>query len=256
MRPRNLILAVFLILLFAPAAVRADDDQAAFARAYEQGVKNQPGALASFEQLLERYPADPDLLFDAGTTALANRQLGKAMLYLERAAIVSPRAADIRANLERAREVQADRVVLNTNDKVLSGGGFNGLLDGLGADLLAVITAVLGTVAGVCFAWRLFTRKATRRFALALGLAVSLLAEAAVGGLLWLKLSVAETERYAVVMPAELSVRKGPNLNYPEAFKVHEGLKVKLGETVEDYVQIVLANGLNGYAPHTSLSDL
>ena len=60
----------------------------------------------------------------------------------------------------------------------------------------------------------------------------------------------------AVVLAEEVAVLKGPNINYPEAFKVHEGLKVKLGEQVEDWRQVWLDNGLNGYVPQSDLGEI
>lgn len=246
-----------LILGLGAAAALAQSPEREFSRAYEMAVKGDAkGALPLFESLLKRHPDDPDLLYNAGSTALLAGRLGPGVLYLERALLLDPTCADCRANLERARERQADRVVLNPGDKVLKTSAVDSLMDSLSADFLSKVMIVLSLAVGLLYLWRAFSKRPTRRFALVLILGFGIFLEAGVGSLLWLKLKVYETQRYGVVMPAELVVRKGPNPNYPEAFKVHEGLKVKLGENFDDYVQIVLGNGLNGYVEKRSLSEI
>ena len=90
--------------------------QAVFAQAGEAFYKEPPDyeqAKQGYLKLLEHGFDGPDVLFNLGTTCLAQGDLGHAVLYLERAHRLS-RDGDIEANLQLARSRQGDQVIGGT----------------------------------------------------------------------------------------------------------------------------------------------
>lgn len=247
-----------LLLLFVPPGFSADEGpRALFKEAFELTVKGEADrALELYDRLLKTLPRDPDLLYNAGTASLLAGRLGPAVLYLERALALDPGCEDCRINLERANELQRDRVIVKPTEDQREAASLDDLMESVGLDALAVVVIVFQLTLALVFVVRRLARSERLRFALTLVLLTVLVADLSLGGLLALKIYGYESKRYAVVLADEAAVRKGPNVNFPEAFTVHEGLKVQLGERVEDWRRIWLANGLNGYIPLYYLGEI
>ncbi|RJO63606.1 MAG: hypothetical protein C4523_19775 [Myxococcales bacterium] len=213
-------------------------------------------ALPLYESILAHLPRDPDVLYNAGTTALAAGKLGRAVLYLERAVALDPDCGDCKVNLDAARERQKDRVIVKPTEEQSEGRVFDAMMRAADLDALAVLLVILHLGFFVAWLTRRLAKTERLRFALTLTLLVLLAGDAIAGGLVAVKAFGYETRRYAVVLETEAVVRKGPNLNFPQEFVVHEGLKVRLGEAVEDWRQVWLENGLNGYIPAVALGEI
>ncbi len=246
-----------LVSVLIGGSLKAEEPATAFKNAYEQALKGETtAALDGFEALLARTPRDPDLLYNAGTTALLAGKLGYAVLYLERALAIDADCADCRENLARALEKQQDQVIVQSTADQQSGASLDGLMESASLDGLAIVLTIANILLCLVFFMRRFAHGERARFALSLTLAGVLLLALVVGGLTAMKGYGYETRRYAVVVEREQPVRKGPNLNFESEFSVHEGLKVRLGERVEDWQQVWLENGLNGFVPERSLGAI
>ncbi len=233
------------------------DSRALFAKANELSMKGEnENALPLYEQLLQRVPNDPDLLYNAGTTNLKAGQLGRAILYMERALSLRPDFDDCLHNLQEARELQKDRVIGQASDQRDTSISLDSVMNGMQTDTLAIVFLVFFLPLLFLLALRRWIRSERGRFGLMLANLILLVAVLVSGSLLTLKVQGYEAHRYAVVLSEETVVHEGPNLNYPDAFTVHEGLKLRLGEQVEDWRQVWLENGLNGYLPEKDLGAI
>jgi len=256
-RSKLALLLLFLVVVLIPGKLVAQDAKTRFEQAYDLAVKGEADkALAEFESLLALAPMDVDLLYNAGTTALKANKLGKSVLYLERALVSDPRCQDCRVNLERANERQQDRVIVRQTEEQSEAASLDGLMNGLRLDLLAWTFVVIHALAAMVWLIRRFSRGERLRFTLVLVLAGLGLFWLASGSLLLLKVHGYEAQRHGVILTPETPVREGPNLNHPSTFSVHEGLKVRLGERVEDWRQVWLQNGLNGYVPERDIEEI
>lgn len=255
---RLLALLVFVCVTLSAGNLAAQQPPSLgelFTRAYELSVKGElDTALPLHEELVLRLPRDPMVLYNAGTAHLRAGNLGRAVLYLERALLADPGCSDCTANLSRAHELQQDRVIGTQREG--EGAGTQSLTDSLPETGLALAFLAAHVLLVLVFFARRLARAERSRFALTLLLLVALLLDAVLGGLLALKVYSDEALPRAVVMDTELTVRKGPNPNFPQAFTVHEGLVVRLGNPVEDWREIWLDNGLHGYVPARSLAPI
>ena len=254
------VLVVFSALFLFGAAASAEgafDKEDTFKKANELTMKGDAlAALPYYEDLIRRIPGDPDLLYNAGTANLMAGKLGPAVLHLERALAVDPDCKDCRINLERALEMQKDSVIVKPTEDMERGAALDQFLKDAGLDGLAAVFLIIHLSLFAMFIARRFSKALRLRFALTLIIVCLFVAYAFSAGLLGLKLHRYENEHYSVVMNEEVIVRKGPNPNYPEAFRVHEGLKIRQGELVEDWRRIWLPNGLNGYVPENDLGKI
>ena len=52
---------------------------------------------------------------------------------------------------------------------------------------------------------------------------------------------------FGVVLPDEVAVKEGADVNYRTSFEVHAGLRVRIVEHDQDWLRVRLANGLEGW---------
>lgn len=217
--------------------------QAVFREANEAHARGDLEAAASgYRKLLEHGAAGADVHYNLGTTALAQGELGAAVLHLEAARREAPTADDVAANLELAHSRQLDRVVGESQPSSL-------------AERLAHITPLEATGAAFLVLWGLgfllliARRVAPQRLRLALtvGATVSLVMSAPLALLVANRAWVDANVREAVVMAKAAPVRAFPSESGRVEFEVHEGLEVRVLEQAGGFVRIRLPNGREGW---------
>lgn len=239
-----------LLLALALGQYTPAEAQALFVEANDAYYKGELAtAQAKYEKLLEAGLGGPDVLFNLGTTHLANNELGPAVLYLERARRLSD-DDDIEANLAVARQRQGDEVVGAEASRPF----LERLADALNERVVSVaflVTWWLGFAA-----WLVFRRKVEGRLLWALAAGVLLLAGATLGAAVgvhaWVRHRVVE----AVVMPATSKVREFPGDAAKVSFEVHAGLKVRVMEESGKFARIRLPNALEGWTEKEGLVEL
>lgn len=208
-------------------------------------------AREGYEKLLSNGQGGPDVLYNLGTTHLAQGDLGRAVLTLEQARKEGGQAPDLEANLSVARARQVDKVVGATAEEAF--------LPRVAAatDGPVVAWTFLGTwVAAfvLVLLWRLLGRG--RRTAVGV-LAVLLFAVAVPSGLLVATHAyVGATVHEAVVLAPTLVARELPQPGARSIFEVHAGLKVRLLEETGRFVRIRLPNGLEGWAEREGVAEI
>jgi hypothetical protein len=215
--------------------------------AYYRG--DYAAAQAKYEKLLAAGLGGPDVLFNLGTTHLANNELGPAVLQLERAKRLSD-DDDIEGNLAVARQRQGDQVV--------GGDASRPFLERV-ADVLDERAVSIGflIVWWLTFAtWLVSRRRADGRLLWGVVTAALLVVAAALGAGVAVHASVRSRVTEAVVMPATAKVREFPGEAAKVAFEVHAGLKVRVMEESGRFARIRLPNALEGWTEKEGLVAL
>src|SRR5712664_3143332 len=104
--------ALLAALLAQSSYYTPDEAQSLFSQsndAYDR--EDYASAQEGYQKLLDHGFGGADVLFNLGTTFLAQGDLGAAVLYLERARRAGSSAPDVDANLAVARSKQLDQVV-------------------------------------------------------------------------------------------------------------------------------------------------
>jgi tetratricopeptide (TPR) repeat protein len=241
-------LALGLALLTAVLAARsahADRLEEAWKRgndAYLHG--NYDAAVAAYEELDREDVVSPDLFFNLGDAYFKKGALGPAIWAFERAQALDPDDDDIRYNLEQSRKLAARQA----RDKI----------EGEDRDPLWIraVTALSPSaetwvflILYLGFFALLFSRRRASddaRPALAAGAAIIAVMAVFAGSLLVGRF-VLERVPFGVVLPDELAVKEGADVNYKTGFQLHAGLRVRLLERDQDWLRIRLANGLEGW---------
>lgn len=231
--------------------------------AYEAG--DYPGAIDRYMQLHEQGVADADLFYNLGNAWFKSGDLGRAVLWYERARRIEPRGADVRENLSVVRSLLRDK------ELVPKEGGVRGALmawhRGLSISESVAVAAALYALlcliavlavfrrsalvarlyAGV--SWlspaRLFGLDMAQDFALALALVFALTAAFTASS--YTKIRAADARLEGVVVSEEAPVFSGPSRDATVQFKVHEGTIVSVRDARAGWVRVDLPGDLSGW---------
>jgi len=230
---------VFLALIFAGNIFAADvvADFSAANKLYAEG--KFADAAAAYEKILQTGAQSPALLFNDANAEFKAGHLGKAIAAYRQAAQLSPRDAELRANLAFVRnQVQGAPVRENRWQN-----WFGVLTLNEGALLTAVlfwVTLALLVAGQICPTLVPRLKSATRLFAALTICSASVLGLQAANHFL---------QATAVVTTAEATARSGPFDEAQSAFTLHDGAELSVLDRHGDWVQVSSGSGKTGWLP-------
>ncbi len=247
-----MIPALIAATVLAQSYYTPDEARALFAEANEAYYSEQHReAVEGYQKLLDHGFGGADVFYNLGTAYLAQGDLGRAVLFLERARRAGADEDDVKANLGLARSKQLDKVVGEAGDDPFT----VRLAEATPREAIGwvFLASWIGGFA-LLFAFRILPRGRRTWAVVAAGVAFA--AAIPSGLLLGAHAWVAETLEEGVVVAATLPARELPSTQSRVSFEVHAGLKVRLLGTDGRYVRIRLPNGLVGWAEKEGISEL
>ncbi len=216
------------------------------------------GEFARAEELYERIVADDKhslkLYFNLANACFKQNKLGKAILYYNRALLLSPGDEDVRHNLAIAESLTKDRIEavpefflktwLRSVRNTLSCRSWTIMS-------LAMLAAVL--ILGLLFvlAQRLALRKTGFYGMLLMALlfvVTTWFAASARGAML--------DREAAVVMSSTASVKSSPDRSATDLFVLHEGTTLRVVETLDEWSEVVIADGKKGWIESAKIEQI
>jgi tetratricopeptide (TPR) repeat protein len=228
----------FLLALFFTGTIFAADVNTDFSAANELYAKGKfADAAAAYEKILQTGGQSPALLFNYGNAEFKSGHLGQAIAAYRRAELLTPRDAELRANLAFVRnQVQgASRRESRWQNWV------NTLTLNEGAWL----TAGLFWAAFALFIVRQIKPALAPKLRGATRLAVALTIFS--GAVLGLQAAEHFNAAVAVVTSAEATARSGPFADAQTAFTAHDGAELSVLARHDDWVQVTDASGKIGW---------
>jgi tetratricopeptide (TPR) repeat protein len=239
---RNLILVLMLAGAWA-APCQAQPQARAFIaglEAYKGGDFGQ--AIRQWQALADAGITNGKLYYNLGNAYLKNDDLGRALLWYERALILLPNDPDLRFNYDYARSLTRDAQdegpaawmrILFFWKYQLSPGAIKGL---------ALVFNLLFW--SLLAAFRLTRRRGLRHAAWAAGLpALVFILTAAFAFMTGL------SHQPAVILPEQVPVRSGLDSASTELFTLHAGARVAIVKTLKDHYQIRFSDDKIGWVP-------
>lgn len=247
------VAAAAMLLLASSGAVAQTPDEIFNGgnAAYERGEYAE--AAAAYETVLKYGIRDPRVEYNLGNAEFRLGRLGSAILHYERAHRMDPTDRDIRANLEFARSFCFDRV--EEPELMVAVRWVRAVQDRLGPDRQAWAALVLLWIVAALLSVGL-SRPGRWRARHGWGLAALLLALALCVASWHGSYQRLEGRRLAVVLEHSVEVLAGPAENNPTLFTVHEGLTLEVRSSRQDWIQVSLPNGLNGWLSAESVGLL
>ncbi len=245
--------AILLAVVLAQSSYYTPEEaQSLFSQANDAyDREDYASAKDGYQKLLAHGFGGPDVLFNLGTTFLAQGELGEAVLYLERARRAGNSAPDVDANLAVARSRQLDQVVGGPAEEPF----LQRLVLVTSSETAAWIFLVAWDLGLVLLLILRFFRTGRRSWVAAL--TIALLALSLPSGLLLMShVYVRETVSDGVVIAKTLAARELPKEASKISFEVHSGLRVRLLESSGKFIKVRLPNGLEGWMEKEGIAEI
>jgi tetratricopeptide (TPR) repeat protein len=215
-------------------------------QAYKEGRFQE--AIDGYRQLIQSGHGSGHIYYNLGNGYIRLHQLGKAILNYERARLLLPRDADLDFNLRYARDHIRDKVpeVRNTMSIIFF------WLRSLTLSDLFWGFAVLNTLFWGILCLRIFYRSEWTYYLILTILTVWLITGLSLG-LKWYQLALDDR---AVVVPEEVNVLAGPDVNDTVLFKLHEGTLVHCERSEDGWVLVRFQDGKRGWVQADGIENI
>lgn len=211
--------------------------------AYNAG--NYAQAEECYTRIVEQGLHSAALYFNLANAHFKQDELGKAMLYYNRALRLRPNDEDIRHNLEYAEQSTKDSIeeipefFLKTWIKSL-----RGALSCTAWSILSLIMLVAALVCGLLYL--LAQQLSLRKIGFYL-MTVTALLFVVTTAFAWSERNMLVERSEAIIMNSAVSIKSSPDRSATELFVLHEGTKVTIGETIDGWAEVRIADGRKGW---------
>lgn len=221
-------------------------------KAYQEADYKRAETL--YRAILEQGLHSAKLYYNLANTLFKQEKLGEAILYYNKALRLSPADEDVRHNLEYAENSTKDSIEQIPEFFLFAWiRAVRTLMSCDGWTIFSLVILVIGLAAALFYllAQRISTRKA--------GFYVMVLA-----ALLFLVATLfANYERKAIVnhneaivMSSAVSVKSSPDRAATELFVLHEGTKLSIGERMDGWVEVRIADGRKGWIESSRIAEI
>ena len=245
---------LIVISLFFLGALHAQNE-AIFdnaTKSYNEGDYGK--AIEYYEEILNNGEHSAELYFNLGNCYYKQNQIAPSIYYYEKALLLDPGDREIKNNLAFARQMTLDAIqpLPETGLQKI----YNGAVGALTFDQWAYTAVFFILAFVVAYLLFYFLRLPSQKRAAFVSSMVALL-------MCFLSLLFAffqhnnyRADQPAIVFAVESIVKSEPNARSSEAFILHEGTKVQVLESLEDYRRIELADGKTGWIADEDLRIL
>jgi tetratricopeptide (TPR) repeat protein len=248
-------LIAFLILPFFSFANGMNRYDSLFALANKQYQDNAFGqAIDLYKQIIKLEIQTPEVLYNLGNAYYKDKNLGYAILYYEKAKLLAPNDDDINQNLAIANARIVDKIDVIPDFFIIR--WILKLVNLLSSNNWAILSMVLFMVMLALFLLYFFsgTRLLKRigfysAFALLL---VSMLA-------FWCSFRRAKTytgKAAAIVVEPSVAIKSSPDDEGNNVFMLHEGTRVIVIDSIENWKNIKLTDGNKGWVERKAIEPI
>lgn len=247
---KGLLLLVFLISM----GLCAQND-AAFEKGnqlYNQGKYLE--AIEQYQAILDTGNHSAELYYNIANANYKLNKIAPTIYYYEKALQLAPNDDDIKSNLAFAQNMTIDAI------DVLPEAGFSKILNGWISKLnynswawIAVICAFLFVMAFITY---YFGNRANQKryFFILSFIALACMILSVVFAFQQKAMDL--KDKPAIVFATETQAKTDPNFTSEQVFVLHEGTKVQVLETFDDWTKIQIANGSEGWVPAADVKAL
>jgi len=245
---RNLRCAVWCFCLLCAAVLPslAQTPETSFIHANElYRAGNFQEAVKEYESILQQGYVNADVYFNLGDAYYRSGKLAPAIIAFERAARLRPHDADIEHNLKLLYLKTPDRIEpvpdlfllqwMRTIGSLVLPATVRGLFLASWILLFAVLAAIA------------LIRSAEIVRALRIALFMFFISVVVWGAMLGIQSLQDTSSDQAIITAQVVTAKSSPDARSVDAFVIHEGLKVKITDTVGDWIKITLADGKVGW---------
>ena len=243
------------ILLFLVSTVAVAQDNELFQQGntlYNEG--NYEEAIKKYESILADGKHSAELYYNLGNAHYKLNHIAPSIYYYEQALILKPNDKDIQNNISFARNMTVDAI--ETVPEV----GLSKFVKNFSKSMTFEqwgFTAIASVVVFVILFLTYYFAYASMKKRLAfIGSMAALIITCVALSFAFHNYNMVQNDQPAIVFAEEAQVKSEPNLRSTESFKLHEGTKVQILDTVNNWKKIKLSDGKIGWIPEDDLKLL
>ncbi|WP_158846170.1 tetratricopeptide repeat protein [Algibacter sp. L1A34] len=202
-------------------------------------------AIQKYDDILSTKKHSADLYFNMANAHYKLNNIAPSIFYYEKALQLAPNDKDIKNNLAFAQNMTVDAigVVPNVGFSKL----FKNITNSMSFDAWAKATVVLVFVFVILFLIYYFAYSTGRKRLTFIGSILSLILLCVTLAFAFQKYALDKKDKPAIVFAQETQVKSEPNLRSEESFRLHEGTKVQVIDSVDNWKKIKLSDGKMGW---------
>ena len=198
-----------------------------------------------YESILNEQQHSAELYYNLGNAYYKQEMLGKAIVNYNRALRLSPADEDILHNLEYATQATKDNIEeIPTFFLITWVRALRNIMGSNAWTIISLLTLSLTLLAALVYllAERLSLRK-TGFYSMCLAAIISIISTT----FAYQTHQALTNSNEAVIMSSAVPVKSSPDRAATDLFVVHEGTKLSLGERIDGWVEIRIADGRKGW---------
>ena len=248
---KKIIYIAFLLISY----LGSTQNNALFDQGKEQyKAEKYQEAISNWMKIISNGEHSAPLYYNIANAHYKLNNIGPSIYYYEKALQLSPNDSEIKNNLVFAQNATVDAIeplpqtlFAKWDTRLSRWLTFNGWA---WVSVIAVILFV------VLFLGYYFSYKSNKKRILFLGSIVSILVFLVGFSMAFRTYHKSETKREAIVFAEVSEVKNGPRMSDETAFKLHEGTKVSIIETEDNWYKILLIDGKDGWIPLEDIKEL
>lgn len=202
-------------------------------------------AIDNYQAILESGQHSADVYFNLGNANYKLNNIAPSIYFYEKALILSPNDSDIKNNMAFAKNMTIDVI------DVIPEAGLSKILKTVANELSFDSWAKISVALVLCFVFLFliyyFSYTTFRKRIFFISSLVALILVCVTLAFAFHKYNLDERDNPAIVFVQESKVKNTPNPNGEEAFRLHEGTKVQVLETYNNWQKIKLSDGKTGW---------
>lgn len=211
-------------------------------------------ALIHYEKILKDGEHSANLYFNLGNTHYKLNHIAESIYNYEKGLLLEPANKDILNNLSFSQKMTVDAI------NPIPESGFSKIFNSLAGKFnfntwgkIAIGFSILFVLSFIVY---YFSYSTTKKRILFLTSALSLILMVVSVLIAFQQEMNGKNTIHAIVFSEEASVKTEPNRRSDESFRLHEGTKVKVLETVKEWKSIKLADGKTGWINSSEIKEL
>lgn len=194
------------------------------------------------------------LFYNLGNAHYKLNNIGLSIYYYEKALQLSPTDKNIKNNLAFAQNATVDAI--EPLPKTLFAKWYKTISSIAHYNTWALVSVVFSLACIVLFLIYYFSFSESKKRLFFIGSILSALVFIVAISVAFMTYSDFKNNHPAIIFAESTEVKSEPNLGSEEVFTLHEGTKVQITNTEEDWVQIQLVDGKEGWIPVNDLKEL
>ena len=235
---------LFFFILLGPLVYSQSEIQFDSATvAYNNGDYEK--AISYYKQILEDGKHSAALYYNLGNSYYKLNQIAPSIYYYEKALLLSPNDKEIQNNLAFAQNMTIDAI--ETIPEIGISKFFEKLINVFNTDIWAILCVIFLLLFVIFFITYYFTSSTGKKRFTFVASSVAAVLTLISFSFAFQKQALDKKDNPAIIFAQESRVKTDPNQFSEELFRLHEGTKVQIIDTINNWSEILLADGKTGW---------